>query len=127
MVLTSSLGPELLNLLNLNSFVIFVCVVIVYQLGCCGGFFVNFCFLCFRKCPFLFDFQCGLGVLRWEARHHTGTPPLLHASSNLGSFLHLTDDSGTEVDADVFEELLQAGNLTVRVTTEKSTGKTQPC
>ncbi|XP_030588577.1 uncharacterized protein LOC115782519 isoform X1 [Archocentrus centrarchus] len=35
--------------------------------------------------------------------------------------LHLTDESGTEVDADVFEDLLQAGNLTVRVTTEKST------
>ncbi|CAJ1083779.1 uncharacterized protein LOC127531094 isoform X2 [Xyrichtys novacula] len=35
--------------------------------------------------------------------------------------LHLTDESGTEVDADVFEELLQAGNLTVRVSTEKST------
>ncbi|KAG7505294.1 hypothetical protein JOB18_028427 [Solea senegalensis] len=35
--------------------------------------------------------------------------------------LHLTDESGTEVDADVFEELLQAGNLTVRVTTEMST------
>lgn len=32
--------------------------------------------------------------------------------------LHLTDESGTEVDADVFEELLQAGNLTVRVTTK---------
>ncbi|CAJ1048612.1 uncharacterized protein LOC111571121 isoform X3 [Xyrichtys novacula] len=35
--------------------------------------------------------------------------------------LHLTDESGTEVDADLFEELLQAGNLTVRVSTEKST------
>ncbi|XP_076591434.1 uncharacterized protein LOC143323468 [Chaetodon auriga] len=35
--------------------------------------------------------------------------------------LHLTDESGTEVDADVFEDLLQAGNLTVRVATEKST------
>lgn len=39
--------------------------------------------------------------------------------------LHLTDESGTEVDADVFEELLQAGNLTVRVMTGKSTG--EPC
>ena len=37
----------------------------------------------------------------------------------------MTDESGTEVDADVFEELLQAGNLTVRVTSEKSTGETQ--
>ncbi|KAM7399910.1 hypothetical protein PAMP_019146 [Pampus punctatissimus] len=34
--------------------------------------------------------------------------------------LHLTDESGTEVDADVFEELLQAANLTVSMTTEKS-------
>ena len=42
----------------------------------------------------------------------------------LESELHLTDESGTEVDADVFEELLQAGNLTVRVTSEKSTGET---
>ena len=41
--------------------------------------------------------------------------------------LHLTDDSGTEVDADVFEELLQAGNLTVRVATERSRGETQTC
>lgn len=39
----------------------------------------------------------------------------------------MTDDSGTEVDADVFEELLQAGNLTVRVATEKSRGETQTC
>lgn len=38
--------------------------------------------------------------------------------------LHLTDESGTEVDADVFEELLQAGDLTIKVSTEKSTGKT---
>ncbi|KAG7318554.1 hypothetical protein KOW79_018309 [Hemibagrus wyckioides] len=36
--------------------------------------------------------------------------------------LHLTDESGTEVDADVFEELLQAGNLTVMVSTEQSRG-----
>lgn len=39
----------------------------------------------------------------------------------------MTDESGTEVDADVFEELLQAGNLTVRVATEKSAGETQTC
>lgn len=45
----------------------------------------------------------------------------------LESELHLTDESGTEVDADVFEELLQAGNLTVRVALEKSAGETQPC
>ncbi|XP_077439108.1 uncharacterized protein LOC144062000 [Vanacampus margaritifer] len=38
----------------------------------------------------------------------------------LHSELHLTDDSGTEVDADVFEELLQAGNLTINVCKEKS-------
>ena len=36
----------------------------------------------------------------------------------------MTEESGTEVDADVFEELLHSGNLTVRVTTEKSTGET---
>ncbi|XP_035018982.1 uncharacterized protein LOC118113392 [Hippoglossus stenolepis] len=35
--------------------------------------------------------------------------------------LHLTDESGTEVDADVFDELLQAGNLTIMVSTEQST------
>ncbi|CAM4652279.1 unnamed protein product [Leuciscus chuanchicus] len=35
--------------------------------------------------------------------------------------LHVTDESGTEVDADVFEELLKAGNLTIHVSTEKST------
>ncbi|CAL8271733.1 unnamed protein product [Lota lota] len=35
--------------------------------------------------------------------------------------LHLTDKSGTEVDADVFEELLQAGDLTINVSTERST------
>ncbi|XP_007543316.1 uncharacterized protein LOC103131579 isoform X2 [Poecilia formosa] len=35
--------------------------------------------------------------------------------------LHLTDESGTEVDEDVFEELLEAGNLTVTVTTKKPT------
>ncbi|XP_071399447.1 uncharacterized protein [Centroberyx affinis] len=35
--------------------------------------------------------------------------------------LHLTDGTGTEIDEDVFEELLQAGNLIVRVETEKST------
>ncbi|XP_034061589.1 uncharacterized protein LOC117539500 [Gymnodraco acuticeps] len=38
----------------------------------------------------------------------------------LQSELHLTDESGTEVDADVFEELLQAGNLTVKVSTGQS-------
>ncbi|KAK1903732.1 ATP phosphoribosyltransferase regulatory subunit [Dissostichus eleginoides] len=38
----------------------------------------------------------------------------------LQSELHLTDESGTEVDADVFEELLQAGNLTVKVSTGRS-------
>lgn len=38
--------------------------------------------------------------------------------------LHVTDDSGTEVDADVYEELLKAGNLIIHVSTEKSTGKT---
>ncbi|KAI9535100.1 hypothetical protein NQZ68_007189, partial [Dissostichus eleginoides] len=36
------------------------------------------------------------------------------------SELHLTDESGTAADADVFEELLQAGNLTVKVSTEQS-------
>ncbi|KAG7313896.1 hypothetical protein KOW79_022392 [Hemibagrus wyckioides] len=40
----------------------------------------------------------------------------------LQSELRLTDESGTEVDADVFEELLQAGNLTVTVSTEQSIG-----
>ncbi|KAF0047447.1 hypothetical protein F2P81_001080 [Scophthalmus maximus] len=35
---------------------------------------------------------------------------------------HLTADPGTEVDADVFEELLRAGNLTIKVSTERSTG-----
>ncbi|XP_041828521.1 uncharacterized protein LOC121643521 [Melanotaenia boesemani] len=40
--------------------------------------------------------------------------------------LHLTDESGTDVDADVFEELLRAGNLTVRVTSERSTVLLQP-
>ncbi|XP_019115208.2 uncharacterized protein LOC109138679 [Larimichthys crocea] len=39
----------------------------------------------------------------------------------LQTVLHLTDESGTEVDADVFEELLQAGDLTIKVSTEKST------
>lgn len=43
----------------------------------------------------------------------------------LQSELHLTDESGTEVDADVFEELLQAGNLTVKVSTGQSSGKIQ--
>ncbi|XP_058264491.1 uncharacterized protein LOC131364868 isoform X3 [Hemibagrus wyckioides] len=38
----------------------------------------------------------------------------------LQSELRLADESGTEVDADVFEELLQAGNLTVTVSTEQS-------
>ncbi|KAJ4940677.1 hypothetical protein JOQ06_026973 [Pogonophryne albipinna] len=38
----------------------------------------------------------------------------------LQSELHVTDESGTEVDADVFEELLQAGNRTVKVSTEQS-------
>ncbi|KAI9547953.1 hypothetical protein NQZ68_012970 [Dissostichus eleginoides] len=38
----------------------------------------------------------------------------------LQSELHLTDESWTEVDADVFEELLQAGNLTVKVSTGRS-------
>ncbi|XP_058264325.1 uncharacterized protein LOC131364868 isoform X1 [Hemibagrus wyckioides] len=41
----------------------------------------------------------------------------------LQSELRLADESGTEVDADVFEELLQAGNLTVTVSTEQSIGK----
>lgn len=41
--------------------------------------------------------------------------------------LHLTDKSKTEVDADVFEELLQTANLTVGVTTEKLTSETRPC
>ncbi|XP_059417045.1 uncharacterized protein LOC132152250 [Carassius carassius] len=35
--------------------------------------------------------------------------------------LHVTDESGTEVDADVYEELLKAGNLIIHVSTEKST------
>ena len=39
----------------------------------------------------------------------------------------MTDETGTEIDADVFEELVQAGNLTVRVATDKSTGETQTC
>ncbi|AWP15702.1 Hypothetical protein SMAX5B_018129 [Scophthalmus maximus] len=30
-------------------------------------------------------------------------------------------NSGTEVDAEVFEELLRAGNLTIKVSTERST------
>ena len=37
--------------------------------------------------------------------------------------LFLTDGRGMEVDADVFEELLQRGNLTINVSVEKSTGK----
>ncbi|XP_056268773.1 uncharacterized protein LOC130192693 [Pseudoliparis swirei] len=40
--------------------------------------------------------------------------------------LHVTDQSGTEVDADVFEELLQAGDLAVNVSTEKSGVVLQP-
>lgn len=37
--------------------------------------------------------------------------------------LHLTDETGTEVEADVFGELLERGNITINVSTHKSTGE----